>query len=134
MAVASWEARGLGARRRPQPTIPPAFAPDVMAGPRVSIPARDYLLFRGPLSQAGQWGAAELRPGHPRLLNSPNLMWPADHSWFVASEIDLPWTGVGGSAQLIQDLMADKGLDVERVEPAADLPNWRTGRGTTSTS
>ena len=131
IAVVDWEARGPRASRRTQPAIPPAFPPDVMAGPRVSIPARDYLLFRGPLSQAGQWGAADLRPGHPRIINSPNLIWPVDRAWFVATEIDLPWTGIGGSAQLIQDLMAEAALDVERIEPGADLPYWRTRRGPT---
>ena len=105
--------------------IPPAFPPHVLTGPRVSIPARDYLLFRGPLSQAAQWGAADLVPGMPRELNSPNLMWPVDRAWFVATEIDLPWTGIAGTAGLIDDLLAATGLDVEIVEPSGDLPYWR---------
>jgi hypothetical protein len=45
--------------------VPPAFSPEVLAGPRVEIPGRSYLLFRGPLLVAGQWGAADLAPGHP---------------------------------------------------------------------
>ena len=119
--------RRLFRRRRPasSPTIPPAFAPEVIAGPRVRIPARDYLLFRGPLDMAGDWGAADLMPGKPRRLNSPNLIWPADHAWFVATEIDLPWTGVGGSAALIEDLVSAQGLEVEEVEPRDDLPYSR---------
>ena len=107
--------------------IPPAFSPVVLNGPRVSIPARDYLLFRGPLRLAGQWGAADLVPGRQRDLNSPNLMWPADHAWFTATEIDLPWTGVAGTAELIEDLLAAAGLDVEVVEPSGKLPYWRSG-------
>jgi hypothetical protein len=107
-------------------TFPPAFPPEVMAGPRLRIPAREYLLFRGPLTEAGQWDAADLVPGEPRAINSPNLMWPADHSWFVATEIDLPWTGIAGSAELIADLLADEALDVEAIQPSPDLPYWRT--------
>jgi hypothetical protein len=107
-------------------TIPPAFPPEVMAGPRLRIPAREYLLFRGPLTKAGQWGAADELPGEPREINSPNLIWPADHSWFVATEIDLPWTGIAGSTELIADLLADEALDVKATQPSPDLPYWRT--------
>ncbi|HET9861587.1 MAG TPA: hypothetical protein VFQ19_17575 [Nocardioidaceae bacterium] len=75
---------------------------------------------------AGDWGAADLVPGTPRRLNSPNLIWPADHAWFVATEIDLPWTGIGGSTALIEDLFSAQDLDVEEVEPRDDLPYSRS--------
>lgn len=104
--------------------IPPAFPAEVMDAPRLSIPGRSYFLFRGPLAEAGTWPAADLLPGHPRDLNSPNLMWPADHSWFTATEIDQPWTGVAGSAELIAELLADPTLDFEEVEPS-DHPPYR---------
>lgn len=115
----------FAARRGKPPRIPPAFPPEVLEGPRVEIPARRYHLFRGPLTEAGDWGAADLVPGQPRTINSPNLMWPADHAWFVATEIDIPWTGVGGSAGLLSELMADPVLDVELVSLSDDLPYWR---------
>lgn len=117
---------GFFTSRGRAPHIPPAFPPEVMTGPRVEIPARRYLLFRGPLAEAGDWGAADLVPGHPRTLNSPNLMWPADHAWFAATEIDLPWTGVGGSVALLDELVADPLLEVELVSHTADLPYWRS--------
>jgi hypothetical protein len=40
----------------------------------------------------------------------------------VATEIDLPWTGIAGSAQLIRDLMSEDALDVEQIELAQPLP------------
>jgi len=98
------------------PVVPPAFAPQVTQGPRLHLPGRDYLLFRGALADAGRWGAADLVPGWARRINSPNLMWPADHAWFVASEIDLPWTGIGGSAALIEELLSTDTLDVVEVQ------------------
>jgi hypothetical protein len=101
-----------GGRPERHPRPAPAFPPEVVDGPRVRIPGRGYLLFRGPLAEAGQWGAADLLPGWPRRINSPNLMWPADHAWFVATEIDEWWTGVGGSAALVEDLRQAPGLDV----------------------
>ena len=60
----------------PLPLAPPAFTAEVIHNPRLHLPGRDYLLFRGPLAEAGQWGAADLMPGWPRRINSPNLMWP----------------------------------------------------------
>ncbi|OLP67413.1 hypothetical protein BJM39_00330, partial [Salmonella enterica subsp. enterica serovar Javiana] len=97
------------------PPVPPAFAHEVAEGPRLHVPGRDYLLFRGPLVEAGRWGAADLVPGWTRRINSPNLMWPADHAWFVATEIDLPWTGIGGSAALVEDLLRADRLNVTPV-------------------
>jgi hypothetical protein len=66
---------------------------------RVSLPHRNYFLFRGPLS---------LAPGH---LDGPNLWWPDDRSWCVASEIDFPYTYVGGSKKLIDEILADPNLE-----------------------
>ncbi|GAA2738965.1 hypothetical protein GCM10009867_33060 [Pedococcus aerophilus] len=99
----------------PLPPAPPAFTAEVIRSPRLCLPGRDYLLFRGSLSEAGQWGAADLMPGWPRRINSPNLMWPADHAWFVATEIDHPWTGIGGSEALVDDLLDANDLHATRV-------------------
>lgn len=109
----------------PPPEIPPAFPQEVLAGPRVVIPDRTYLLFRGPLGEAGEWGAADLAPGRPRPINSPNLIWPGDRAWFVASEIDLPWTGVAGRSALVDKLLADTTLDAEPVSLDSEVPYWR---------
>jgi hypothetical protein len=66
---------------------------------RVTLPARDYVLFNGPLSIAiGQ------REG-------PNLWWPDDRSWCVASEIDFPYTYVGGPKKLIEEILAEPALE-----------------------
>ncbi len=107
------------------PDVPPAFPPEFLNGPRVEIPNRSYLLFRGPLGEAGRWGAADLAPGHRRPINSPNLMWPFDRAWFVASEIDVPWTGMAGSSELLEELMADSVLDAELVDLTSKVPYWR---------
>jgi len=116
---------GGRAGHEPEPALPPAFPPPVLQGPRVSLPARDYLLFRGPLSLAGEWGGMDLAPGQPRAINSPNRLWPADRAFFVATEIDLPWTGIAGSEPLIRDLIADAGLDIEQIDLARHPPYWR---------
>jgi hypothetical protein len=60
---------------------------------RVKLPHRDFLLFRGTLAKAEGWE------------DGPNLWWPDDHAWCVASEIDLPYTYVGGPQELIDAIL-----------------------------
>lgn len=76
--------------------------------PSLLLPHRNYLLYRGPLQAAG---ALLGFPAH----QSPNLWWPEDRSWCVATEIDLDVTYVGGSAALIADVCADASLAATRV-------------------
>ncbi|MET0999477.1 MAG: hypothetical protein ABWX73_12220 [Marmoricola sp.] len=115
----------------PRLELPAALDAALREAPRVRIPARDYLLFRGPLAQAGDWGATEYPPElsqlGPHRINSPNLIWPADRAWFVATEIDLPWTGVGGSAALVRDLLGAPALDVVPARASPGLPYAREG-------
>lgn len=49
---------------------------------------------------------------------SPNLFWPADLAWCVATEIDLPYTYVGGSAALVEDVLAHPALEAWPAEPS----------------
>ena len=79
----------------------------------VELPHRQYGLFEGPLESA-----TSLEGRNNYEEQTPNLWWPADQSWCVASEIDLPWTYVGGSSELIDLLTAD-----ERLETVAAAPN-----------
>src|SRR5436305_1319221 len=67
---------------------------------------REFLLYRGRLEVVPGW------------LDGPNLWWPDDRSWCVATEIDLPWTYVGGSKALIEDVLADERLGAKPVSLA----------------
>jgi hypothetical protein len=60
---------------------------------RVRLPHREYLLFRGPIDKAQGWE------------DGPNLWWPDDRSWCIASEIDLPYSYVGGSQELVDAIL-----------------------------
>ncbi|HEV3187982.1 MAG TPA: hypothetical protein VGZ04_08035 [Acidimicrobiales bacterium] len=82
---------------------------------KVELPAREYALFEGPLTSATSMESIH----EPR---TPNLWWPANHAWCVASEIDFPWTYVGGSSELIERLLADERLEVVPASP--DDPHW----------
>lgn len=96
----------------------------VRAGPRVHLPNRDYLLYQGPAAAVvavarldGTWGQC------------PNLWWPADRAWCAASEIDLPWTYVGGPRGLIDAILADdriEALPAAPDDPVSRVEDWVT--------
>jgi hypothetical protein len=108
-----WPGRIFG-KEKPPPPEPPAFPAAVMDGPLLHVGELGHFLFTGPVSEAGRWGAAPYRSGAPRDINSPNLMWPADHAWFVTTTIDEHWTAVGGSEALVRDLLREERLEVVR--------------------
>jgi hypothetical protein len=74
--------------------------------PEVEVPGREYLLISGNLEGFNLFEAK-------RSSGGPNLWWPEDRSWCVATEIDLDSTLVGGSDKLIRELLSDP--DVEAV-------------------
>jgi hypothetical protein len=97
---------------------------------RVRLPLhREYLLRHGPIEAAMEPTPHRYGPDFGVLLattgtepptpaevywedQSPNLWWPEDRAWFVATEIDYAWTYIGGSSQLIERLLADDRLEV----------------------
>lgn len=107
------------------PKIAPAFAPAVLHGPKVVVPNRAYFLFRGPVYDFGDWGAADAWPGQPRLhMPDPAFIWPADHTWCVANDVDPHWAGIGGEVSAIDELLADPRLDVVPADPGRDQPSY----------
>ncbi|MET0763475.1 MAG: hypothetical protein ABWY29_01320 [Blastococcus sp.] len=105
-----WEGWGWVARG------PPA---DALAGPRLRHPGRDYLVFGGPLRAALRMG--EQVTDDWFSPQSPNLMWPDDRSWCLASEIDFDSTLIGGSQELVDALLGCPGLEAWPVSPTDDL-------------
>ena len=94
--------------------------------PRLELPNRTYLLFRGPPSgvvDIGFW------LGDHFGQQSPDLLWPADRTWFVARDTDLDSTYLGGSAELIRELLADERLEAwpvsatDPIDAGSDLIN-----------
>jgi hypothetical protein len=95
--------------------VPDPVPPEVRYGPRVRLPGRDYLLYTGPIEAALAFTGS---PGQ-----TPNLWWPADRAWCVASEVDLCWSYVGGPAQLIEELLADPAIEAVPAVPD-HLHSW----------
>jgi hypothetical protein len=75
------------------------------------VPGREFVLVRGPVEVA----AANLL--REPASQSANAWWPADRSWFVATDIDLVTTYVGGSAALVAELLTDPRLEAAPAAP-----------------
>ncbi|MFL6074860.1 MAG: hypothetical protein ACJ73S_15800 [Mycobacteriales bacterium] len=103
----------------PAPPVEPGVPPEVWALPRLRLPDRDHLLFRGPLRAALDmgWHASPLG-FEPQ---SPNLFWPADRAWCVGTEIDFDSTLVGGPVELVDAVLAAPGLEAWPVDPGDSL-------------
>lgn len=86
--------------------------------PLLDLPNRQYLVSVGPLSELPSWH-----------WEGPNLWWPDDRAWFVASEIDLVSTYVGGPGAAIAAPLHDPLLEVvpssvtDRITADADRVN-----------
>ena len=87
------------------------------AVPLFELPWREYRLLSGPLDAALEVGSVLNGVFFPE---SPNLIWPDDRAWCVATEVDLASTYIAGPQALADDLLADPRLDAWAV--AADDP------------
>ena len=93
------------------------------------VPNRSYLLFVGPVQ-----AAAQLYGG--RMEQSPNLWWPDDRAWCVATEIDLNSTYVGCSDACCDAIAAAPELEALPIDPRtgissdSDTVNPAPARGT----
>ncbi|GIE89658.1 hypothetical protein SAMN06264365_118138 [Actinoplanes regularis] len=98
----------------------------MLDGPKVVVPHRSYFLFRGRLADIGDWDAAEMWPGQPRLdMPDPAFVWPADHAWCVANDVDPHWAGIGADLSAIDELIANPDIDVVPADPREDQPYYR---------
>jgi hypothetical protein len=81
-------------------------------GPTLSIPGRNLLLLQGAVGDVlttlsdADWS-----------YRSPNLWWPDDRAWCVATEIDFTWSYVGGSSACIEQVLTDPDLEALPTKP-----------------
>jgi len=92
-----------------RPKAPTPRASDDMRDiPQVRTFAREYFLFAGGLAdQTFQFGI---------WYQSPNIWWPEDHAWCVATEIDGYSTYVGGSRDCVSKVLAAPSLEAVEVD------------------
>lgn len=118
--------------------------------PLLKLPmGRDYIVLAGPLwavdqisrvrttdpKQAKQFLLRESYSPQDKKFGDifrdvPNLIWPSDHSWFVASEVDFDSTLLGGDAKLVEAIVNSPRFEAWQMEPTdslaadADMINW----------
>jgi hypothetical protein len=95
----AWEGRGR-----------PASAP---ADGLMSLPNRRYFLAEVPFTE---WATSEV------LKEIVNIAWPLDRSWFLNSDIDACASYLGGTSELVTELLASSQLEVMPAE--LDDPVW----------
>ena len=83
--------------------------------PLLELPlGRDHIILAGPLAAVDQ-------------IDVPNLIWPEDRSWLIVSEVDFDSTLVGGSAELIEAIVASPELEAWEVELTTSLAEGADG-------
>ena len=97
------------------------LSPEVERGPLVELPHRRYALLRGSLEDIDAW-EADLGGGYP--IAPPAFVWPADHRWCLASDVDPHWAGIGAEQAAIDALIGDPQLDIVLARPAEDQPRY----------
>jgi hypothetical protein len=80
---------------------------------RLQMPGRQYYLARGSLAELPT--AYELFGGG--WNQSPNLWWPADRAWFVATEIDFVSTYLGATEAAIETILASPSIEAMPAQP-----------------
>lgn len=83
--------------------------------PRLSLPERSHVVFKGPLDAVDEvgWTSSDGR----FIREPPSIIWPADRAWFVSSDVDQDSTFLGGPVALLDALVADHRLEVWPVTP-----------------
>lgn len=87
----------------------------VSQAPVFGAPYREYHLLTGPVEAAAEIDAAP--PGE----QSPNLWWPEDCAWCVATEIDLNTTYIGCDETCRDGLLSLTEIEAMAIEPSAGI-------------
>lgn len=83
------------------------------------LPYRRSALLHGSVSDIDGW-ADELGGG--LSIAPPAFVWPADHSWCFACDVDPHWAGIGGPPAAVDALVGDPHLDVVPARPTEAQP------------
>lgn len=82
---------------------------DPSPGPELRLDQRTFLVRQGPIENARLVG---WRSWDGTFISEPpTLIWPSDRAWFLAGDVDLDSTYIGGSAALVTAILAQPGLE-----------------------
>lgn len=89
-------------------------------------PGREFSLLATSLTEIAdpEWGRQDaIGWADGQRFPSVQILWPEDHSWVVASEIDWDSTIIAGRRPLIDDLLRDARFEIFEVAESDDL-SW----------
>lgn len=90
-----------------------SWLPELVGAANVVAPHRRFVMFCGPLDA--------LDVGGDDAFRSPNLWWPRDHRWCVATDVDLRSTYVACDRTAAAALTAQRGLRATLVSREHEL-------------
>ena len=82
---------------------------DALAGMARTTTHFTHLLLEGPLEALPAMEDSGIRPS--------TVTWPEDRAWFLSSDIDPPWSHLGGSRALIDEVLTTRELQPTEVRP-----------------
>ena len=99
----------------------PGFDASVLRGPKLRLPERAYVMLRGPLDSILAFGLTS--PLRDFQYYTPDLLWPEDRSWFIATDTDLPSAYVGASAEHTAVILADPRISAVEMRYEDERPD-----------
>jgi hypothetical protein len=109
-------------------TVAPEIRNAIEHGPLLGLPHREYVLLTGGLDELADPTWVERARMGRGVLPGPQLIWPADHRWLVASEIDWDSTIVAGPRALIDAVLEDDHFEAFAVREDDDFWGGVTAR------
>lgn len=99
---------------------------EVATGPRFDLhggTGRSYVLFEAGAADLTDVGWTTRAPWIDGVTwaQSPSIIWPDDHAWVLATEIDFDSTLVAGSRALVEELVETPGVEALPLPTDADL-------------
>jgi hypothetical protein len=115
---------------------PGILSDEISRGGRLRLPERDYVVFRGGITEFASADWVERMPwrdleaesmGFGPSAHAPSLVWPDDRAWVLVSEVDWDSTIIAGSEQLIAAVCGAPGLEAVPLAADASL-QWDADR------
>jgi len=118
VGLAAWrQRRAIRRLERQEVQHRSRLALDLSQFAMLELPQRHYFLLTGTVAAASTFHS----PWDQSTFHAPDLWWPQDAAWFVASDTDLSWLYIGGSVALTHALGAALPDQTTTVTPTAPI-------------